>query len=588
VHDAVAYNEIFAANEVAKARELITLGRLRVAELAAGRPSWTDGKGLVVRGYVSRIDGSAQPYGLVIPDGPPPPGGYRLDVWFHGRGEMLSEVNFLDERRKRVGEFSPRDAIVLHPYGRYCNANKFAGEVDAHEAIESVRSRYPIDPDRIAVRGFSMGGASCWQFAVHYPDRWFAANPGAGFSETARFLNVFQRENLQPAWYEKALWNLYDCDIVAENLAQCPTVAYSGELDNQKQAADVMAGALDKFGMSLTHVIGPKTKHQYHPDAKIEVERRLASLAESGRRRFPAEVRFATFTLKYDRSNWVRVDGMGEHWKKARVAARVAGASEVRAATENVEAVTFEFPSGFAPFAIDAPVKLVIDDQFIVGPRPGTDRSWAVSLHRKTSGDWSLGAPSSEGLRKTHDLQGPIDDAFMDSFIFVRPTGAGSSESFARWESVERDRAIEHWRRHFRGAARVKDDTAITDADVAASNLVLWGDPRTNRELARIADRLPIAWTTSEIKIGPRSFDATRHALLMIYPNPLNPKRYVVLNSGFTFREYDYLNNARQTPKLPDWAVVDVSVPPDARAPGKVVAADFFGERWELRQARTP
>ena len=60
----------------------------------------------------------------------------------------------------------------------------------------------------------------------------------------------------------------------------------------------------------------------------------------------------------------------------------------------------------------------------------------------------------------------------------------------------------------------------------------------------------------------------------------------MVLNSGFTFREYDYLNNARQTPKLPDWAVVDTSTKPDARWPGKVVAADFFGERWELRPGR--
>jgi hypothetical protein len=68
----------------------------------------------------------------------------------------------------------------------------------------------------------------------------------------------------------------------------------------------------------------------------------------------------------------------------------------------------------------------------------------------------------------------------------------------------------------------------------------------------------------------------------MIYPNPLNPKRYVVLNSGFTFREYDYLNNARQTPKLPDFAVVDVDRPASSRTPGRIVAAGFFGERWEL------
>src|SRR3712207_6906136 len=50
----------------------------------------------------------------------------------------------------------------------------------------------------------------------------------------------------------------------------------------------------------------------------------------------------------------------------------------------------------------------------------------------------------------------------------------------------------------------------------------------------------------------------------------------------FRSREYDYLNNARQVPKLPDYAVLDVSVPPSSRWPGKVVLANFFGERWEL------
>ena len=95
---------------------------------------------------------------------------------------------------------------MLHPYGRYCNANKFAGEVDVLEAIDSVQ-RYRVDHDRIAVRGFSMGGAACWQFAVHYPDRWFAANPGAGFSETPEFLKFFQKEALDPTWYEQKLWH---------------------------------------------------------------------------------------------------------------------------------------------------------------------------------------------------------------------------------------------------------------------------------------------------------------------------------------------------------------------------------------------
>ncbi len=88
-----------------------------------------------------------------------------------------------------------------------------------------------------------MGGAAAWQFAVHYPDRWCAANPGAGFSETPEFLKFFQEEKLKPTGTEKKLWHYYDCPGYALNLFQCPTVAYSGEIDRQKQAADVMETA---------------------------------------------------------------------------------------------------------------------------------------------------------------------------------------------------------------------------------------------------------------------------------------------------------------------------------------------------------
>jgi hypothetical protein len=136
-----------------------------------------------------------------------------------------------------------------------------------------------------------------------------------------------------------------------------------------------------------------------------------------------------------------------------------------------------------------------------------------------------------------------------------------------------------------RGDARVTDDKDVTDADIAAHNLVLWGDASSNAVLKRIADKLPIHWSASEVNVGGKSFAGKNHAVAMIYPNPLNPKRYVVLNSSFTYREYDYLNNARQVPKLPDWAVIDVTTPPGPRYPGRIAAADFFDEAWQLKGA---
>jgi hypothetical protein len=587
VRDALTYREFFNARDIPKAKALLKEGQSRAQSLAEGQAPWASQTGLVVRGYVSKIDGSVQPYGLVIPPSytDKTPGKYRLDFWFHGRGETLSELNFLDERRTRVGEFSPPDTIVLHPYGRYCNAAKFAGEIDALEALDSVKKRYRVDEDRIGVRGFSMGGASVWQFATHYTDLFFAANPGAGFSETPRFLNVFQRETLAPTWYEQKLWNLYDCDKWAANLLNLPVVAYSGELDSQKQAADVMAEALKKEGIELTHVIGPQTKHAYHPKAKAEVERRMTNLAIDGRDRGPGEVHFATYTLRYNRMNWLTINAIAEHWERARIDATIEGDDDVfDVRTQNVTALTLDFPAGQAHFLTrGSGVRLKIDGQKIEGPQPTSDRSWRFHVS-KSGGRWVAAEPDkAAGLAKRHGLQGPIDDAFMDAFVIVRPTGKARSETFAAWQKAEMDRAIEHWRRHFRGEARVKDDTAITDADIASNNLILWGDPESNAVLRRIADRLPFGWRGDKVVFGEQSFTAEDHAPIAIYPNPLNPERYVVLNSGFTFRDYDYLNNARQVPKLPDWAVIDLKAPPNSRYPGKVVTADFFGEKWEIK-----
>jgi hypothetical protein len=132
-----------------------------------------------------------------------------------------------------------------------------------------------------------MGGAAAWHFAAHYAGEWAAAAPGAGFSETPQFLKVFQKETVQPSWWEEKLWHLYDADDYAVNLSNCPIVAYSGEIDIQKQAADVMADAMAREGMRLTHIIGPNTPHRYHPDSKVAINRLIDAIAERGPRSLP-------------------------------------------------------------------------------------------------------------------------------------------------------------------------------------------------------------------------------------------------------------------------------------------------------------
>ncbi|HTK78639.1 MAG TPA: prolyl oligopeptidase family serine peptidase [Gemmataceae bacterium] len=586
---ALRYDEFFDAREFAVARRLLQQGLERARQLGEGQSPWAAATGLVARGYVSKIDGSVQPYGLVVPATfqANAPHQFRLDLWWHGRGEKLSELSFINDRQTNRGQFTPANAFVLHPYGRYCNANKFAGEVDTFEAMEHVKKHYPIDEDRVVARGFSMGGASCWQFATHFPGVWCAAAPGAGFAETAEFLNNFQNEKVQPTEHERKLWHWYDATDYAGNLYFCPTVAYSGEIDRQKQAADVMAREAAKEGLTLRHIIGPKTAHAYHPQAKQEIDRRIDALAAAGRQKY-TRLRFTTWTLRYPRLSWLSIDGLEKHWERARISVSLGAADKpnvVEVMTDNVSAFTLDVPPDLATTLWSARVDLEIDGQRREAAGRHSDRWWTVHF-RKSRRSWSLVESPDDGvLRKRPGLQGPIDDAFCDRFVMVRPTGpATPNEKVGDWVKKEMAHAIEHWRRQFRGDAVVKDDTAVTAEEIANSNLILWGEPETNAVLKKIAGQLPIRWDAKGLTVNGETFDARHHVPVLIYPNPLNPKKYVVLNSGFTFREYDYLNNARQLPKLPDWAVLDLSQPPSSRFPGKVVAADFFDEEWKVRK----
>jgi hypothetical protein len=293
-------------------------------------------------------------------------------------------------------------------------------------------------------------------------------------------------------------------------------------------------------------------------------------------------VKFTTWTLRYNRMAWVVVDALDQHWERAHVDAEIRNNAPIQITTQNVAALTLEMPSGQCPLDNSRRPTVVIDKQEVAAAPVQSDRSW-TSHFRKRDGKWAMVESTEEnGLSKHHGSQGPIDDAFMSSFIFVRPTGKAMNDKVAAWSAAEMNHATTQWRAMFRGEARIKDDTAVSDADIANNNLILWGDPSSNAVLAKIIARLPITWNAQTVKVGEQSFAASSHAPVMIYPNPLNPKRYIVINSGFTFREAHYLTNAQQTPKLPDWAVIDLSVPPGPRAPGGVAAAGFFGERWEL------
>ncbi|HYM09785.1 MAG TPA: alpha/beta hydrolase-fold protein [Bryobacterales bacterium] len=553
------YTPAYVANTLAA----LDRGLARAKLLAAGQSPWAKQKGRLVRAYRSRVDGSVQPYGLVIPDSYDGSRPVRLDLVMHGKGATLNEVSFLAAHDSEQPVPPGQDFLQLDVFGRTNNAYRWAGETDVFEALESVRRRYNIDPRRIVLRGFSMGGAGAWHLGLHYPGLWAAVEAGAGFTETKRYAKP---QGLPPELtpYQEAALHIYDAVDYALNAFNLPMVGYGGEIDPQLQASVNIREQLAREDLPLADLrvlflVGPHTPHRFHPDSKRESEEFIRRMLPQ---QTPDRLRFVTYTTRHNRCFWITVEGLERQYERAEVdAQRDSDGRHVTITTRNVSRLTLAHPA-----------KVTLDGQPIAaGPL----------LFEKQGGQWKA-ASSTAGLRKQHGLQGPIDDAFMEPFLCVRPTGKPWHPLANDYAQQTLDRFSQEFAKWLRGDVRVKDDTAVTPEDISNYNLVLFGDPGSNRLIGRIAGRLPIRWTRRSVVIAGQTFPAADHLPALIYPNPLNPKRYVVLNSGHTFHEKEFRGtNALLFPRLGDYAVIDAKS-------GEAALAGLFGVRWDLPKAPPP
>ncbi|QOV87407.1 prolyl oligopeptidase family serine peptidase [Humisphaera borealis] len=567
-----------APRGVALCLDLLKTANARLDELNKGTHAWTKATGTLVRGYISDIDGSAQPYGLDIGKDVDFSKPVPLYIWLHGRGDTDTDLYFIAGRQSKRGEVKHENAIVLHPLGRQCVGYKNAGEIDVLDAIASVKKRYKIDENRVVLAGFSMGGAGAWHLGVHYADQFCVVQPGAGFIDVQRY------QNLDPAktpLAEKLLWGQYDVPDYLRNFRNTHLISYSGENDKQRQSANIMAEELKKDGQELTQFIGPKVEHKYLP--LPEMLAKIDGYVKQGRNPHPAEVHLQTKTLRYNKQFWVEILGMEEHWKEARVDAKRVNPAELAVSTTNVTRIALSDFLLLGNAGESASSLVVIDGKRIqVTPK---DLSSGTLQLVKLGGGWALPvleSPTSP-YRKSPGLQGPIDDAFMSPFLFVAPTGKAASPVVAAWTAFEMQHQQDRWRALMRGDLRIKKDTDVTADDIAKYNLVLWGDAKSNKLIADLAGKLPVSYGDEKLTFAGKSYDVANTVPALIYPNPKNPAKYVVLNSGLTFREAHDGTNSQQNPKLGDWAIIDITTPPDAGDPGNVVANGFFDEAWKVK-----
>lgn len=571
--------------DTALIRRALARGQERADHLAQGQTRWTSKRGKVVRGYVSAVDGSTQPYGLIVPGNYSPEQPARLDVVLHGSSKPhgMSELRFMN--RFDEGDNSERpvpDAgfIELHPLGRVENCYRWAGETDVFEAIEAVCRNYNIDRNRIVLRGMSMGASGTWHLGLKHPDRFAAIGPYCGYVDTHRFSETpipgFIKVGALAPHQELGLHMLDSVDYAA-NASVVPAIAAIGGKDIFFQSHVHMGEALSKEGLTMINLISPNTGHVIDPETHREQMERIAEHANRGITRAPNDLRFVTWTLKYNRCHWLELLALDRHYSRAEFSARVTDSNELRV----------DLATNIRSFAIHRTVsKINIRGKEVALPVNTDHDSLVFTLEGE---GWKCRTPANVAspAGKSSGLQGPIDDAFTGPFLCVRGTGSPWNQVIQMWADASLRRFEYEWSRFMRGTLQIKEDKEVTEDDLREKHLILFGDPGSNALLFKALPNLPLKWTRDEVVLGGESRTAKEHAPVLICRNPLAPSRYIVVNSGHTFHERDFAAfNYLLYPRLGDWALLNISLtttgapPPQTPQTGAVVRAGYFDESW--------
>jgi len=564
----VRFEEWFHKDSGKWALTTLDRGLERATQAEGGKAPWRDETGRwVARAYRSLVDGSVQPYAVLLPHdyNADPKKLWRLDIVLHGRDGSITEPKFLALHDKT--KLAPKDLgfVQLEVYGRGNNAYRWAGEADVREAerdfLNSMGVSPRVDVRRRVLRGFSMGGAGTWHFGLHHPGTFCVIGPGAGFTTTHGYVGGLP--NPLPDHQEKTL-RIYDAVGYAENAFNVPVVAYSGEKDAQKKAADNIEAALKGFPERLrfTHLVAPGLEHQQPPEWQAKCEAEYRKYADAGREE-PARVRFVTYTPRYGRCDWARIDALERTYERAVIDLRREG-NAFTGTTTNVRRLELVAADEKRAYRVQ------IDGANLTLP-PGRTLELV-----KVGGRWELALKAPDRPEKRAFLQGPIDDAFLYSFDVTDPSAGGWHPETDRHARAAAAGFAKLWDRYFRGAL------PRPGTHRGEPNEVLFGDPASNPKIAAVLPKLPITWTKERLVVNGAEYDAATHLPVLIYPHPTG-ERYVVLNSGHTFGEADLKGtNALLYPRLGDWAVIRPAPTPRDPAAYRVVAAGLFDENWQF------
>ena len=550
--------------------------------LDAGDEPLAHRRGVFTRFYRSGIERSLQPFGLYAPRsyrrGEPTP----MVMVLHGHdpyhGGFDNQIEHWVWSFRTIAE--ERGWLVVVPYGRGNTDYEGLGAVDIHEVLEAVASLYTVDESRRYLTGYAMGGTGTWSIGAKFPGIFAAIAPVMGETDY-RLVQRSLPRSARPS-FEAGNTLHYAPNLVGTSIYAVHGV---GDPVTSVEHTRHMVARLDSLGYDVTYDERTDMGHAAVPAQWTRLFPRglwegiFGWFAGTVRDRYPLHVRLVTARLAYGRHAWVRVDALNRAYHFADIDARVERSGLVRVEALGVDAFTLELTRGLVR---DRSVRVDIN-----GRRAYRGRTRSVSFVRdaKAIGDrprFRTGKLKRDGLWKRKGLEGPISEARESPFILVYGTGETDPDG-RRVDFEEAAQELRRWQRWQQTSCGFRADTLLTSEEIATHNLVLFGTPRSNGLLRRIAPSLPIVVEEGRIRIGEEVLEGDDLGLGLIYPNPLAPERYVVYAAATHWRALKGITRRLSDLGWCDYHIFSLDRSDDSDR----TITGYFDLRWQLDPALT-
>jgi pimeloyl-ACP methyl ester carboxylesterase len=536
----------------------------------AGAPGPLHGYGFVRLAWRDPVDDSPQFCRAYLPPDYDPASSRRwpMVVSLHGYHPENPLLWRWAETDRRHTVWPDRYGVIfIEPHGRGNTGYRGFGEADVLRAIEEARKKFSVDNDRVYLMGYSMGGDGAWNIGSRHPELFAAMAPVYGGWDYHATMGDAEAAALTP-WqrFSEERWSSF---VQAESLLHMPILVTHGDADDTVpvEGSRYAVRMLQRWGYDIRYHEYPGVGHGATGWCEDEI---IPWLLDHKRTADPKHVRLRSPELTGASAYWLRVTQCDNPRQMIVADAEIVNPTTVRLDTENALEVTLQMQAD--PTQPSTQVKVIWNGKAYgttIVPKNGTI-VLRDEQYKRVAGE------------KTPEVCGPISAAMDTPFVIVQ--GTTSKDPLMRRlcekQALALAREYEEWQ-HVR--PRFYKDTEIPDSMLTEYSLILIGGPDDNRVTGSLQACYGIMMNADSVTLDKRTFPAKDAAVALIRPNPLNPKRYVVVRAGTSAKGMFW---ADQLPDDVDFVIADGRVVPPGviRPPEDMrVATGVFDKSWQVR-----